>query len=315
VNNLIHRHRAAVGDALGRFARVPISSGLTIVILGFAISMPLLLYKLTESMNRVAEKYQYANTMILFLSPLEDISSPQTDSGQEIRNLMLDLLASPRIEDVRHIPREQAFDEFKRESGLSGILDRLPNNPLPEILMVSTVENMDAENMKMLTERLERIPLVASVQHDRIWRERFQAVASLFQNISLVIGAVMGLGVLLIAGNTVQTVVQSRGEEVHLLDQLGATSLFIARPFLYYGLIIGIAGALVALVLVVICLNVFGEPVNRLASLYGSDFRIQPFALADWAKVILASGVLGWAAAGLTVAAYIRRLRINASGR
>ncbi|MYB35447.1 MAG: ABC transporter permease, partial [Gammaproteobacteria bacterium] len=252
---------------------------------------------------------------ILFLSPPEDAGNQQIDSGQEIRNLMLDLLVLPKVEDVRHIPREQAFDEFKRESGLSGILDRLPNNPLPEILLISTVDNMDAENMRLLIERLERIPLVASVTHDRVWRERFEAVASLFQNISLVIGTIMGLGVLLIAGNTVQTVVQSRSEEVQLLDQLGATSLFIARPFLYYGLIIGIAGALVSLVLVVICLNVFGEPVNRLASLYGSDFRIQPFALTYWSKVIVASGALGWATAGLTVATYIRRLRTNASGR
>ena len=309
-------HRAAAEDALGRFARVPLSSGLTIVILGFAISMPLLLYKLTESMNRVAEKYQYANTIVLFLLPPEDISNQQqTDARQEIRNLMLDLLVSPRIEDVRHIPREQAFDEFKRESGLSGILDRLPNNPLPEILLISTVEDMNAGNMRLLIERLERIPLVASVTHDRIWRDRFEAVASLFQNISFVVGTIMGLGVLLITGNTVRTVVQSRSEEVQLLDQLGATSLFIARPFLYYGLIIGVAGALVALALVVICLNVFGEPVNRLASLYGSDFRIPSFALTYWSKVIAASGILGWAAAGLTVAAYIRRLRVNASGR
>ncbi len=304
-----------MGDALARFARAPLSSGLTIVILGFAISMPLLLYKLTESMNRVAEKYQNANTIVLFLSPPEDAGDQQAGSDQEIRNLMLDLLVSPRIEDVRHVPREQAFDEFRRESGLSGILDRLPNNPLPEILVVSTVENIDVENTKLLIERLKRIPLVDSVTYDRIWRERFEAVASLFQSISFVIGTVMGLGVVLIAGNTIRTVVLSRNEEVQLLDQLGATSLFIARPFLYYGLIIGIAGSLVALFLVVICLGVFGEPVNRLASLYGSDFRIQPFAFTYWARVIVVSGVLGWLAAGLTVAVYIRQLRVSASGR
>ncbi len=315
MRNLVHIHRAAVEDALGRFARVPFTSGLTILILGLSISMPLLLYKLTESMNRVAENYQYANTITIFLLPSADIANQQNDSEQEIRKLMLDLLTLPAIEDVQHVPSEQAFAEFKRESGLSGILDRLPNNPLPEILQVSTAEDVSVEDMELLIESLERIQLVASVTYDRVWKERFEAIASLFQNISLVVGSIMGLGVLLIAGNTVRTVVHSRSEEVQLLDQLGATPFFIARPFLYYGLIIGIAGALIALILVIICLNVFGEPVNRLASLYSSDFRIQPFALNYWAKVILISGGLGWTTAGMTVATYIWRLRVSASGK
>jgi len=315
VSNLVHTHRAAARDALGRFARVPLSSSLTILILGFAISMPLLLYKLAESMNRVAENYQYANTITLFLSLPRENGEQHTDSGQEIRALMLDLLVLPMIDDVRHVPRDQAFDEFKQGSGLSGILDGLPRNPLPEILLVSTVENISAEDMESLKGRLQRNSLVASVTYDRIWKERFEAVASLFQNISFVVGSIMGLGVLLIAGNTVRTVVHSRSEEVQLLDQLGATSLFIARPFLYYGLIIGVAGALVALVLVVSCLNVFGEPVNRLASLYSSDFRIQPYTVTYWMKAIAVAGVLGWLAAGLTVAAYVWRMRVSANGR
>ncbi len=315
MSNLVHTHRAAARDALGRFARVPLSSSLTILILGFAISMPLLLYKLAESMNRVAENYQYANTITLFLSLPRENGEQHTDSGQEIRALMLDLLVLPMIDDVRHVPRDQAFDEFKQGSGLSGILDRLPRNPLPEILLVSTVENISAEDMESLKGRLQRNSLIASVTYDRIWKERFEAVASLFQNISFVVGSIMGLGVLLIAGNTVRTVVHSRSEEVQLLDQLGATSLFIARPFLYYGLIIGVAGALVALVLVVSCLNVFGEPVNRLASLYSSDFRIQPYTVTYWMKAIAVAGVLGWLAAGLTVATYVWRMRVSANGR
>ena len=315
MKNRIHRHKAAVGDALSRFARVPFSSSLTILILGLAISMPLLLYMLTESMNRVAAKYQYGDSIVLFIASPQDSGGQHQDMEQEIRDLMFELLIFPRIEDVRHIPKEQAFAEFKRESGLSGLLDELPNNPLPEIIVVSTVSDISSQEMQALTERLERMPSAASVAYDRIWHERFEAVAFLFQNISLVIGSIMGLGVLLIAGNTVRTVVLSRSEEVQLLDQLGATSLFIARPFLYYGLIMGIAGALTAFVLIVICLSAFGEPVNRLAGLYGSDFRIQPFSLALWGKVMAVSGFMGWAAAGLTVAAYIRQLRVSVSGK
>lgn len=277
--------------------------------------MPLLLYKLTEAMDRVAENYQYGDTVTVFLSASRDTSAKQNDASQEIRKSMLDVLSIPMVEDVQHISKEQALAEFKNESGLSGLLDDLPNNPLPEILLINTVANISVLEMQQLTERLENLSWVASVYYDRIWHERFESVASLFQNISLIIGSIMGLGVLLIAGNTVRAVVISRSEEVQLLDQLGATALFIARPFLYYGLIMGIAGALVAYVLVVICLHQFGEPVNRLASLYGSDFSIQSFPPSFWGKVVAASGFLGWAAASLAATAYIRHLRISANGR
>ncbi|MCY4276053.1 MAG: permease-like cell division protein FtsX, partial [Gammaproteobacteria bacterium] len=184
MKNLIHIHGAAVKDACGRFAKVPFTSGLTILILGLSISMPLLLYKLTESMNRVAENYQYANIITIFLSSSVDAISQQNDSEQEIRKLKFELLTLPTIEDVQHIPREQAFAEFKQASGLSGILDRLPNNPLPEILLITTVENISVEDMELLIEDLERIELVASVTYDRVWKERFGAVASLFQKFS-----------------------------------------------------------------------------------------------------------------------------------
>lgn len=308
----LQRHASAAGDALRRFARVPVSSCLAILILGVAISMPLFLHKLTESMDRVVEKYQHGNSVTLFLSFPRDIMEEELE--QEIRELLLDLLRIPMVEDIRHISREEAFEDFKRTSGLSDILDDLPGNPLPEILVIEPVERANAQEMQSLADRLGDIRGIGSVSYERIWRDRFDAMADLFQTASAAIGSMMGLGVLLIVGNTVRTAVHSRSGEIRLLDQLGATSLFIMRPFLYYGAVQGIAGALMALVLVGVCLHILGEPVNRLAGLYGSDFRIQPLSVSLGAKVLVMSGLLGWSAAGFASATYIRQLRASVRG-
>ena len=64
---------------------------------------------------------------------------------------------------------------------------------------------------------------------------------------ALVLAALLGLGALLVVGNTVRLDIQSRREEIGVLQQLGATDGFIRRPFLYLGAWYGLAAGALAL--------------------------------------------------------------------
>ena len=64
-----------------------------------------------------------------------------------------------------------------------------------------------------------------------------------------VLAALLGLGALLVVGNTVRLDIQSRREEIGVLQLLGASDGFIRRPFLYLGACYGLVAGALALAL------------------------------------------------------------------
>ena len=73
----------------------------------------------------------------------------------------------------------------------------------------------------------------------------------------------LGGGVLLVIGNTVRVAAQGRREEIAVARLCGATDSFIRRPFLYAGLLYGLAGATLGAFIVLVALGWVGGPDGR----------------------------------------------------
>ena len=97
--------------------------------------------------------------------------------------------------------------------------------------------------------RCSQLPEADLVQHDALWRQRLDSWLRFGGRLALVLAALLGLGALLVVGNTVRLDIQSRREEIGVLQLLGATDGFIRRPFLYLGAWYGLAAGALALAL------------------------------------------------------------------
>jgi len=114
--------------------------------------------------------------------------------------------------------------------------------------------------------------------------------------------------VLLIVGNTIRLDIENRREEIVITKLIGATDGFIRRPFLYTGFWYGLAGAVIALVLVNVSLALLQQPVRRLAGLYGSDFQLG-FTAPEMVMLLLLAGIaLGLLGALLAVSRHLRAI-------
>jgi cell division transport system permease protein len=102
------------------------------------------------------------------------------------------------------------------------------------------------------------------------------------------------LGILVIVGNTIRLDIENRRDEIEVTKLVGGSNAFVRRPFLYNGLWYGLGGGLVAWGIVAIAVLVLNDPVQRIAGLYGSDFRLQGLGLAGWATLVGGGIVLGW---------------------
>jgi cell division transport system permease protein len=129
------------------------------------------------------------------------------------------------------------------------------------------------------------------VQADSDWVNRLDAILALLRSVLVLTAALLGLGVLAIVGNTIRLEILNRRAEIEVTKLVGGSNAFVRRPFLYTGVLYGLAGALLAWLVVAGATLAVREPVARLAKLYGSGFTLTGPPLRD-VGVLVASGVL-----------------------
>ncbi|NKB75977.1 MAG: FtsX-like permease family protein [Gammaproteobacteria bacterium] len=296
------RHLQVLFDTLGRMIRSPLPTFMAIMVLSIAITLPLLLFKIAESLDSVETRWQGKPQISLFLT----LSGPDVDNRS--REFGQELLGFHGISDIEYISPIEALTEFKRTSEFGPILDRLPENPLPPLLVVFPNESLTNGVVEQMATQLSLRPEVDTVSYDGEWIQRFSGIITVFKQVLYVLAVLMGLGIVLIVSNTAHLEILSRRDEIEIVDQIGGTRMFIRRPFLYFGALQGVFGALLALILTNASLLVISYPVNTLASLYETDFKIQWVGFASTAAVVFAAGVLGWVAARVTIGNYLKRL-------
>ena len=177
-------------------------------------------------------------------------------------------------------------------------------NPLPSLLIVIP----EGDEMA-LAGALRALPEAALVQHDAEWRQRLDDWLEFGARLVLVLGVLLGLGALLVVGNTVRLDIQARREEIGVLQLLGATDGFIRRPFLYLGAWYGLGSGALALTLLAVTGMALRAPVAELAASYGSGFALRGFSPLQLLAVLVGSGALGWIGASVVTGHFLRQTR------
>jgi cell division transport system permease protein len=156
-----------------------------------------------------------------------------------------------------------------------------------------------------LLQELRQLPEVEVAQFDLHWLERLHAITDTARHAAWILAALLGLAVLLVVGNTIRLEIQHRRSEIEILLLVGATEELVRRPFLYGGLWYGLAGSLLGWLLLAVALWLLGAPVERLATLYHSDFTLGGVTLGDLIGLLLGGGILGVVGAWLAVARHL----------
>ncbi|HEX2595553.1 MAG TPA: FtsX-like permease family protein, partial [Luteimonas sp.] len=191
-----------------------------------------------------------------------------------------------------------------RAGGLGDAISAVGDNPLPSLLIVTP-----KGDESLLAASLQRLPEADLVQHDAQWRDRLDGWLRFGTRVALVLGTLLGLGALLVVGNTVRLDIQSRREEIGVLQHLGATDGFIRRPFLYLGAWYGLAAGGMAIGLLTLAALALREPLAELAARYGSQFWLTGFDPLTAGAVVLGTTLLGWLGAGLVAGHFLRQTR------
>lgn len=292
----LDQHLYSVVASLGRALRRPWATLLTIGVMAVALALPLGLALALGNLQHFAGSVEQSREIDLFLKPDTEVARAQVIAAE--------LRSRADVAAVLVRTPEEGLAEFRARSGLGDALGALEENPLPSLLIVTP-----REDAPTLVDALQGLPETGLVQHDEAWRARLQGWLGFGQRLAWVLAVLFGLGALLVVGNTVRLDIQSRREEIGVLQLLGATDGFIRRPFIYLGAWYGLAAGLLALGLLLGSAHALREPLQALASSYGSSFMLGGLDAARGAGFLFASTVVGWLGAWLVTGHFLRQTR------
>ncbi|MEN6485430.1 MAG: permease-like cell division protein FtsX [Syntrophobacteraceae bacterium] len=192
----------------------------------------------------------------------------------------------PEVEKVRAVPRDGALKRFEAQLGdWKGILDGLPDNPLPPsleiVLKTKAKQNAEAGG---IVGKIRQYPEVQEVFYGKTWADKLEFVVNFIRTWGLGALGFLTLAAVLVIAGAVSLAASSFRKELEIYRIVGATPFFERFPFYAEGMIEGGASAMLAA-----CLLAVFMAVSR--SILPFPFSAALF-LKAWEMVFLAAGLM-----------------------
>jgi cell division transport system permease protein len=295
----LRQHRRALTAALRKLAAQKSAGLLSASVIGIALALPTGGYVLLDGLRTITGRASLDPHISVFLRT--DAKRVDVDAlGQRLRG-------DTRVAAVRFVSRDEALKELGAAEGLADVVAALERNPLPDTFVLRS-RNASPEALDTIAAELRRLPAVAHVQVDALWARRLAALADLVRLALAMLAGLLAFGLVAVTFNTIRLQILTLRDEVLVSKLIGASDAFVQRPFYYLGMLQGLAGGIVAVLVVWTGVAILNSQVAALAESYGSSFSFGFLSWGDTAGVIFLAGGLGWLGAYLCVSKYLREI-------
>lgn len=290
----LSHHKQALIQSLNLLCRKPMATMMTVMVIAIALALPLLFWVFTDNVTQLTEGWQRSGHISLYLKPAIK------EAGQQ--DLLDKVRATTGVGEARLKSPAVGLEELTKEEGMQDIMRYLPENPLPAVIDIVPGADMNSPaKVDLLSRQLQEIVGVDQVKLDMDWINRLHMLLGFVAHAAHALMLLLALAVVFIIGNTLRLTIHSRQEEIQILKLIGATDPFIIRPFLYSGIWYGLAGAVLAVLMVTIFILSLGAAVNQLAVAYQMHYPLSGLTISQIMMLVLCSVILGWLGAFFSV--------------
>jgi cell division transport system permease protein len=299
------RHAQALLGSLGRLARTPLATMLTLIVIAVALALPAGLALVVNNLRAATGDLGSAVDFSVHFKP--DIAI------ERVQQIAASARQRSGIESITVKTADQALEEFKAASGFGDALTALETNPLPHHIIVRPAKSASGPaEVESLRRYFAAFPEVDIVQLDLDWVRRLHSLLDVLKRVLWVVMAVLGLGVLAVIGNTIRLEIQNRRTEIEVTKLVGGSNAFVRRPFLYTGFFYGLLGAALAALIVVGGMAYLDQAVGDLSAQYGGGFRMTGLGPDGFGILAGTGALLGWLGALISTGRHLRRIEPRA---
>lgn len=227
------------------------------------------------------------------------------DASKAQENSVAKLLAQNRYVKtggVTYVSKQQALKIMQRS--YPDLAQGLTSNPEPDAFEVTPKRPEDVNKLYNSIVLPHRPPGVSGVNDGKQISHRILQVAHVIEAVFTIATAVLLIASILLIANTIRLSIFSRRREIEVMKLVGATNWFVRGPFMLEGVFCGLAGSILAVLLLVI-----GKAValpSILPHLSG-DTDVQAWNFPLIALILLGMGIgIGAVGSGLTIRRFLR---------
>ena len=227
-------------------ASTTVAATMTVLIGMFLLGLFIALGTWVLSWSDQAEKKLLVK--VFFCTPLTCGAEATPKQIEAVRVRLLSM-AEVDARKVNFVSKDQAIARMEKSN--PELVQNLSTNPLPHAFEVTPRR---AEDVSVIAERIERaqLPGVEKVSYAKEVADRILRVASVISAIFLIAVIVLVAASTLLIANTIRLSIFARRREIEVMKLVGATNWFVRGPFMIEGLLCGLAGSLVAILLLVL---------------------------------------------------------------
>ena len=211
--------------------------------------------------------------------------------------------SSPLVKNVQFVSKQKALELMRQKHPEE--VNALPSNPFPNAL---TVIPKNADDIEKVAGLFQASPSVGidKVDYGKKTTHRVLKLAHVIEIFFIIAVLLLLSASTLLIANTIRLSIFSRRREIEVMKLVGATNWFVRGPFMLEGLLCGVAGALGAVVLLVVGKEVALPSLLHTGPLNAGD-DVNALAFELNALILLATGLLlGAAGSGLTIRRFLR---------
>ncbi len=225
---------------------------------------------------------------------------------ERVDDLQARVLALPEVAGIDYTSKEEALAEFVAEreaEGLDTAFIAGIDNPLFAYL---TVDLINPRETAAVTEMLRaEKDLVRYVPDQQTGIDRLVQLTAQLRNLGFIVLSFVAVTVLLIVVNSIRMALMARAQEIEIRRLVGASDRYVRWPFILEGVFIGLAGAVITLVLLLVASPLISDIASDIAGSVPLGFD-QSLTLQITAITFAAGIGLGGLGALISVRTYLR---------
>jgi len=261
IHHYLESHRLALRKTALSLRRAPLTTLLSVALITIALSLPGVLLVLSYNAQGMIAKLEQPATLSAYVAP--------HTSDATLEALGAQLAAMAGVAEVRLGSAQDSLNYFKQHYGMDESLALFDKNPFPAVIEITTAaEHRSGVALETLVFNIKQLKHLERVETNVIWFERMEVLIDFIHSVVWLLAVLFISAAVLMISNLMLTEIARRADEIKILSLLGATAIFIRRPFLYTACGYGLMGGLGATIVIVAVSTVVHTKLQALVSAY-----------------------------------------------
>ena len=289
IRQYLERHQLALRQMVQGLKGSPLLTLLLVALITIALSLPGILLVILQNTQGIVSDLDQPASISAYVSP--------HTSDATIAELSNEISAMESVAQVEVISAQDSLDYFRNQYSMEQSLALFDENPFPAVIEIS-VQSEHSRGMALdtLLFNLKQQNHIERLETNVVWLKRMNALIAFISTSVWLLAILFTSAAILMISTLMLSEITRRLDEIKILRLLGATAIFIRRPFLYTAWAYGLMGGFgAALVIVIVCTLVHTK-LQGLITLYhgghlaGLNYPIISAATLGSAIVICLSG-------------------------